>query len=303
MPLINLALVVETSPDPASREIKEVAATVQRQISRDFAPMWQVDATIDPSSTSRRPAGLLADRRAGRLPRHGHHRHPPRPQGAAVRPRPQQPDLVAHREPRGARDDLRPLGQPADAGWLAPAGPGHRGAAGRGVRSAGRASRTPTRSTATWSPTSSPRATTTPWPSRAAATASRGPSSDPGAIAPGGYLAWREPTADEWWAWTGSTPAAGVPATRAAVGPHQAASPAGQRVLDAQGHQGGEDEGAPDAALAVGGAPEQDQEEDQGDRFVDDPGAFAHDRGELGADRLAHRVGPASRTPTSRTIP
>lgn len=47
MPLINIALVVETSRIPRA-EIKEVAAAVQRQVSRDVAPIWQVDATIDP---------------------------------------------------------------------------------------------------------------------------------------------------------------------------------------------------------------------------------------------------------------
>lgn len=47
MPLINLALVVETARIPRTA-IKEVAAAVQRQISRDFAPVWDVNATVDP---------------------------------------------------------------------------------------------------------------------------------------------------------------------------------------------------------------------------------------------------------------
>jgi hypothetical protein len=45
--LMNLALVVETRRIPRAA-IKEVAAAVQRQISRDFAPIWDVDATLDP---------------------------------------------------------------------------------------------------------------------------------------------------------------------------------------------------------------------------------------------------------------
>jgi hypothetical protein len=45
--LINLALVVETRRVQRSA-IKEVAAALQRQISRDFAPVWNVDATVDP---------------------------------------------------------------------------------------------------------------------------------------------------------------------------------------------------------------------------------------------------------------
>jgi hypothetical protein len=48
--LINVALVVETRRIPRE-EIKEVAAAVQRQISRDFAPLWSVDATVDPFIT------------------------------------------------------------------------------------------------------------------------------------------------------------------------------------------------------------------------------------------------------------
>jgi hypothetical protein len=47
MSLIHLALVVETRR-VRKGEIKEVAAAVQRQLSRDFASVWAVDATIDP---------------------------------------------------------------------------------------------------------------------------------------------------------------------------------------------------------------------------------------------------------------
>jgi hypothetical protein len=45
--LINIALVVESPLIPRTA-IKEVAAAVQRQIARDFAPIWDVSATIDP---------------------------------------------------------------------------------------------------------------------------------------------------------------------------------------------------------------------------------------------------------------
>jgi len=44
--LTHLALVVETERVQRG-EIKEVAAAIQRQITRDFAPIWGQDATID----------------------------------------------------------------------------------------------------------------------------------------------------------------------------------------------------------------------------------------------------------------
>jgi hypothetical protein len=47
MPILNVALVVET-PRVRPMVIKEVAAAVQRQITRDFLPVWGVEATIDP---------------------------------------------------------------------------------------------------------------------------------------------------------------------------------------------------------------------------------------------------------------
>ena len=47
MTTINVALVVETPRVPPTT-IKEVAAAVQRQITRDFAPVWSVNATVDP---------------------------------------------------------------------------------------------------------------------------------------------------------------------------------------------------------------------------------------------------------------
>ena len=46
MTTINIALVVETRQVPPMI-IKEVAAAVQRQITRDFAPIWRVNATVD----------------------------------------------------------------------------------------------------------------------------------------------------------------------------------------------------------------------------------------------------------------
>src|SRR3954469_4761890 len=47
MSLVHVALVPETanSVDPA--ELARVAAAVQRQISRDFGPIWGIDATVD----------------------------------------------------------------------------------------------------------------------------------------------------------------------------------------------------------------------------------------------------------------
>lgn len=47
MPVIQLALVVETPRIPRS-VATEVAAAVQRQITRDVAPIWDVSAAIDP---------------------------------------------------------------------------------------------------------------------------------------------------------------------------------------------------------------------------------------------------------------
>ena len=45
-----------------AREIKEVAAAVQRQIARDFAPIWGLEATIDPFlKLEGRAIGLLAN--------------------------------------------------------------------------------------------------------------------------------------------------------------------------------------------------------------------------------------------------
>jgi hypothetical protein len=44
--LISLALVVETKKASVT-EIKEVSSAVQRQLSRDFGPIWGLEATID----------------------------------------------------------------------------------------------------------------------------------------------------------------------------------------------------------------------------------------------------------------
>src|SRR5262249_43762926 len=46
-PLTHLALVVETNRIPVG-EVKEVASAVQRQLARDFGPIWGLQATIDP---------------------------------------------------------------------------------------------------------------------------------------------------------------------------------------------------------------------------------------------------------------
>jgi hypothetical protein len=52
MAMIQLALVVETQRIPRG-VVTEVAAAVQRQITRDLAPIWNVEATIDPFATLR----------------------------------------------------------------------------------------------------------------------------------------------------------------------------------------------------------------------------------------------------------
>src|SRR5262245_66350593 len=42
----NLALVVE-APQVPRRAVSEIAAELQRQLTRDVAPIWEVHATID----------------------------------------------------------------------------------------------------------------------------------------------------------------------------------------------------------------------------------------------------------------
>ncbi|MBJ7456755.1 MAG: hypothetical protein JHC74_11910 [Thermoleophilia bacterium] len=46
MTLIHLALVVE-APQVSRRAVSEIAAALQRQLTRDVAPIWEVHATID----------------------------------------------------------------------------------------------------------------------------------------------------------------------------------------------------------------------------------------------------------------
>ena len=45
-PPIHLALVVE-APEVSLRAVSEIAAALQRQLTRDLAPIWEVNATID----------------------------------------------------------------------------------------------------------------------------------------------------------------------------------------------------------------------------------------------------------------
>ncbi len=94
--------------------------------------------------TRARPSGVLAHPRRRLLPGGREHRYPPGSRRAAVRARRGQPELVAHREPRGDRDGHRPLGQPDSAGRIAPRGTRSglgarpRRDPGRGLRPVGR---------------------------------------------------------------------------------------------------------------------------------------------------------------------
>jgi hypothetical protein len=47
MSLVHVALVPETATSVDPSELALVAAAIQRQISRDFAPVWGIDATLD----------------------------------------------------------------------------------------------------------------------------------------------------------------------------------------------------------------------------------------------------------------
>jgi hypothetical protein len=48
MPLTDHVALVSLSSDVPDREVMRVAAALQKQVTRDFAPIWGVQATIDP---------------------------------------------------------------------------------------------------------------------------------------------------------------------------------------------------------------------------------------------------------------
>lgn len=47
MLLRQLAIVVDAAPDISASQVAAVAAALQKQATRDFGPLWQVDATVD----------------------------------------------------------------------------------------------------------------------------------------------------------------------------------------------------------------------------------------------------------------
>src|SRR5438093_10208910 len=50
MPILQVALVSE-SKNITFSELTQVSAAVQKQVARDFAPIWSVQATVDPFAT------------------------------------------------------------------------------------------------------------------------------------------------------------------------------------------------------------------------------------------------------------
>jgi hypothetical protein len=58
MPLRQIALVSRLEPNPIEfTELARVAAALQTQVSRDFGPIWGVNATVDAPSDGKVPAG------------------------------------------------------------------------------------------------------------------------------------------------------------------------------------------------------------------------------------------------------
>lgn len=200
MPLMNIALVVETSRIPRA-EIKEVAATVQRQISRDVAPMWQVDATIDPFLAHEHvPPGywpiIVRDDFPG-MNVIGIHLDRKGQPFALVQANPTWSLTVSHEaiemisDPWGNR--LVPGGSPKPGQGIVemlvelcdpPGGVAHAYTINGYLVSD---------------------FVTPSYYDPVAVAGGRysftGAVERPRSIAPGGYLAWREPTTDEWWAW------------------------------------------------------------------------------------------------------
>ena len=200
MLLINLALVVESSRIPRT-DVREVAAAVQRQISRDFAPVWDVNATLDPFlSLAEVPPGywpiLVRDDFPG-MDIIGIHLDDKGQPFALVRTTPTWSLTVSHEalemisDPWGSR--LQPGGSPKPGQGLVellvevcdpPGGVAHAYTVNGHLVSD---FVTP----AYYEPvgTSGGRYTFT------------GSIGRPRDIVGGGYLAWREPTTDDWWSW------------------------------------------------------------------------------------------------------
>ncbi len=201
MPLINLALVVEAggSRRPRSTRSRRRCSCRSAAISR---PIWEVDATIDGfTSLDRVPPGYWVILVRDNLPMKGIVGHPPRREGAAVRPRPHSPSwsLAASHEvlemladPFGSR--LVPGGSPKPGQGLVemlvevcdPVGSPDLAYTVNGVLVSDFI--TPNYH----DPTAVP----------GVRYSFSGAIQRPRDIAPGGYLSWRDPTTEEWWTWS-----------------------------------------------------------------------------------------------------
>lgn len=201
MPLINLALVVEARRI-APAEVQEVAAALQLQISRDFAPIWEVNATIDGfTSLDRVPPGYWVILVRDNLPMKGivgiHLDEKGQPY-ALVRHTPSWTLAASHEalemlaDPFGSR--LVPGSSPKPGQGLVemlvevcdPVGSPDLAYAVNGVLVSD--------------------FITPDYHDPAAVPGVRysfsGAIQRPRDIAPGGYLSWRDPTTEEWWAWS-----------------------------------------------------------------------------------------------------
>ena len=195
VPLTDHVALVSLTRDIPTRLVLQAAAAIQKQITRDFTPYWGLRVTVDafedlesvPSDYhpivifggsgelvqqldyavgEERAADDRRRLRARAAVGAAHELvHPP-----AVRAGRRERDLERDAEPRGAGDDQRPVRQPAGR-RRAPARPA-RGGCGTCSRSATRARRSGTRSTACRSPTSTARGTSTRCSRTATATAS-----------------------------------------------------------------------------------------------------------------------------------
>lgn len=251
MSLMNLALVVE-SRRIQRYEVQEVAAALQRQISRDLAPIWEVVASIDGfTSLDRVPPGYWIILVRDRLPMKGvvgiHLDEKGQPY-ALVQQSPGLSLAASHEvlemlaDPFSSR--LVPGGAPKPGQGLVevlvevcdPVGSPDLGYTINGVLVSDFI--TPNYH----DPTAVP----------GVRYSFSGAIQRPRDIAPGGYLSWREPTNEEWWTWSWvGTPSRG---SRASASSRSAPAPSGGGGRHGRtplpGHRAA---GRPSAAAAGGG--------------------------------------------------
>ena len=69
MPLTDYVALVSLTRDIPTRELLQVAAAVQKQMTRDFAPLWGIRATVDAfEDLSRRAERLPPGGRCSAIP-------------------------------------------------------------------------------------------------------------------------------------------------------------------------------------------------------------------------------------------